>query len=43
MTQGQRDAMLEHMPPPPRDMWINFGENAFDELSAQVVVKVSTN
>ncbi|HEX4176605.1 MAG TPA: hemerythrin domain-containing protein [Acidimicrobiales bacterium] len=40
MTQEQRDAMLEHMPPPPRDMWINFGENAFNELSAQVVVEV---
>jgi len=40
MTQAQRDAMLEHMPPPPRDMWINFGENAFNELSAQVVVEV---
>ena len=43
MTQEQRDAMLEHMPPPPRDMWINFGENAFNELSAQVVVEVSRN
>jgi iron-sulfur cluster repair protein YtfE (RIC family) len=42
MTQAQRDAMLEHMPPPPRDMWINFGENAFNELSAQVVVEVSS-
>jgi iron-sulfur cluster repair protein YtfE (RIC family) len=40
MTQEQRDAMLEHMPPPPRDMWINFGEDAFNELSAQVVVEV---
>jgi hypothetical protein len=42
MTQAQRDAMLEHMPPPPRDMWINFGENAFNELSAQVVVELSS-
>jgi hypothetical protein len=42
MTQAQRDAMLEHMPPPPRDMWINFGEKAFNELSAQVVVEVSS-
>jgi iron-sulfur cluster repair protein YtfE (RIC family) len=42
MTQAQRDAMLEHMPPPPRDMWINFGENAFNELSADVVVEVSS-
>ncbi len=40
MTQQQRDAMLEHMPPPPRDMWVNFGENAFNELSAQVLVEV---
>jgi iron-sulfur cluster repair protein YtfE (RIC family) len=42
MTQAQRDAMLAHMPPPPRDMWISFGENAFNELSAQVEVEVST-
>lgn len=39
-TQEQRDQMLEHMPPPARDMWNNFGENAFNELSAQVVVEV---
>ncbi|MGH9107727.1 MAG: hemerythrin domain-containing protein [Acidimicrobiales bacterium] len=25
MTQTQRGAMLEHMPPPARDMWINRG------------------
>lgn len=42
MTQEQRDAMLEHMPPPPRDMWTSFGENAFNELSAEVVVEVAT-
>ena len=40
MTPEQCDAMLEHMPPPPRDMWVNFGENAFNELSAQVEVEV---
>ena len=40
MTPEQRDAMSEHMPPPPRDMWMSFGENAFNELSAQVVVDV---
>jgi hypothetical protein len=43
MTQEQRDAMLAHMPPPPREMWTSFGENAFNELSAQVVVEVGTN
>jgi hypothetical protein len=43
MTQEQRDAMLEHMPPPPRDMWTSFGENAFNELSAEVVVEVAKN
>jgi hemerythrin-like domain-containing protein len=41
MTQEQRDAMLEHMPPPALEMWNGFGENAFNELSAQVVVEVS--
>jgi hemerythrin-like domain-containing protein len=40
MTQEQRDSMLAHMPPPARDMWTSFGENAFSELSAQVVVEV---
>jgi hypothetical protein len=39
-TQEQRDQMLEHLPPPALDMWTNFGENAFNELSAQVVVEV---
>jgi hemerythrin-like domain-containing protein len=42
MTQEQRDAMLAHMPPPPREMWINFGENAFNELSGQVVVEIGS-
>jgi iron-sulfur cluster repair protein YtfE (RIC family) len=41
MTEEQRAAMLEHMPPPARDMWTNTGENAFNELSAQIVVEVS--
>jgi hypothetical protein len=40
MTQEQRDRMLQHMPPPARDMWTSFGENAFGELSAEVVVEV---
>lgn len=40
MTQAQRDQMLAHMPPPALDMWTSFGENAFNELSAQVVVEV---
>jgi len=41
MTDEQRTAMLEHMPPPPREMWTGFGENAFNELSSQVVVENS--
>jgi Hemerythrin HHE cation binding domain len=36
MTDEQRAAMLEHMPPPARDMWTGFGEQAFRELSAEV-------
>lgn len=32
MTQAQRDAMLEHMPPPARDMWVQVGEAAFHEF-----------
>lgn len=36
MTQEQRDAMLAHMPPPPRDMWINFGNAAFDDFVAEL-------
>lgn len=36
MTDDQRDAMLAHMPPPPRDMWINMGSAAFDEFIAEV-------
>jgi iron-sulfur cluster repair protein YtfE (RIC family) len=38
MTDEQNAAMLEHMPPPARDMWTGFGEQAFKELSAEVVV-----
>ena len=35
-TQQQRDAMLEHMPPPAQQMWQNMGEASFNELIAQV-------
>jgi hypothetical protein len=42
LTEAQRVAMLEHMPPPAVDMWTNFGEQAFNELSGQVVVEVRT-
>ncbi len=35
-TQEQRDAMLEHLPPPARQMWETMGEASFDELIAQV-------
>lgn len=36
MTQTQRDAMLEHMPPPPREMWLTMGNAAFDAFIAEV-------
>jgi hypothetical protein len=35
-TDEQRDAMLEHMPPPARKMWETMGEASFDDLIAQV-------
>jgi hemerythrin-like domain-containing protein len=41
MNDEQRAAMLEHMPPPARDMWTGFGEQAFNELSAEVAVEVA--
>jgi hypothetical protein len=40
MTEAQSAAMLEHMPPPAVDMWTGFGEQAFNDLSGQVVVEV---
>jgi iron-sulfur cluster repair protein YtfE (RIC family) len=42
MTEVQRARMLEHMPPPAVDMWTSFGERAFQELSDQVPVEVTT-
>ncbi len=36
MTDEQRAAMLEHMPPPARDMWVTMGNAAFDQMIAQV-------
>jgi hypothetical protein len=36
MTQAQRDAMLVHMPSPPREMWISVGEAAFEEFIAEL-------
>jgi len=35
-TQQQRDMMLDHMPPPAREMWENVGERSFNELIAEV-------
>jgi Hemerythrin HHE cation binding domain len=35
-TPDQRDAMLENMPPPAREMWETVGETSFDDLIAQV-------
>ena len=32
--------MLEHMPPPALEMWTGFGEQAFKDYSAEVVVEV---
>ena len=40
MNDAQRAAMLEHMPPPAVEMWNGFGEQAFGELAAEVVVEV---
>jgi Hemerythrin HHE cation binding domain len=40
MTDAQRVAMLEHMPPPAVDMWTGFGEQAFRDYSSEVVVEV---
>jgi hemerythrin-like domain-containing protein len=40
MNEEQREAMLLHMPPPAVQMWAGFGEHAFNELAAQVVVEV---
>ena len=40
MTDAQRAAMLAHMPPPALDMWTGFGEQAFKDYSAEVVVEV---
>jgi len=40
MTEQQRAAMLEHMPPPALEMWTGFGEQAFKDYSAEVVVEV---
>jgi iron-sulfur cluster repair protein YtfE (RIC family) len=42
MNDTQRAAMLEHMPPPAVEMWTGFGEQAFNDLSTQVVVDVRT-
>ncbi len=36
MDDAQRQAMLDHMPPPARDMWEHMGEAAFGELIVQV-------
>jgi len=35
-TPEQRAAMLEHMPPPARQMWESMGEASFNELIAEV-------
>jgi iron-sulfur cluster repair protein YtfE (RIC family) len=40
MTDEQRAAMLEHLPPPALEMWNGFGEQAFKEYSSEVVVEV---
>lgn len=36
MTPEQRDAMLEHMPPPAVEMWQGMGNAAFDAMIAEV-------
>ncbi len=42
MTEPQRSAMLEHLPPPALEMWTGFGEQAFNDLSGQLSVEVRT-
>jgi hypothetical protein len=37
-SQAQRDAMLEHMPPPAREMWGTIGEKSFTELISVIRV-----
>jgi hypothetical protein len=36
MTPEQRDAMLEHMPPPAVAMWVGMGNAAFDAIITEV-------
>jgi hemerythrin-like domain-containing protein len=36
MTAQQRQDILEHMPPPPREMWTSMGADAFASLIAEV-------
>jgi len=43
MTDGQRAAMLAHMPPPALEMWTGFGEQAFKDYSSVVVVDVANH
>ncbi len=40
MSDAQRAAMLEHMPPPALEMWSGFGEQAFNDYSAVVTVGI---
>jgi hypothetical protein len=42
MNDEQRAAMLEHMPPPAVEMWTGFGQQAFKDLSNEVVVDVTS-
>ena len=35
-NQEQRDLMLEHLPPPARQMWETMGEASFNDVIAQV-------
>jgi len=40
MTDEQRAAMLEHLPPPALEMWTGLGEQAFKDYSSVVVVEI---
>lgn len=42
MSEAQRTAMLEHMPPPAVDMWTGFGEQAFKDYSGQIHAPVES-
>jgi hypothetical protein len=43
MTDDQRAAMVARMPPPAREMWTGFGQQAFEDYSSVVEVAVANH